>query len=150
MNQNNNLTQQYQESQILNASPTERIVLCYDAAIRFLIHARAAIQANKIEERCNKVQKAHDVVCYLQDTLDHERGGEIAAQLSKYYTYLTMRMVDINMHNSIEITDELIGLLKTMRMSWVKIDEGQKVEAESPATESSAEEKPRLAVNSNV
>lgn len=152
MNSNNKMAQQYQESQILNASPTERVVLCYDGAIKFLLHAKAAMAAGNIEERYKKVQKAYDVVCYLQDTLDYEKGGKISEQLSKYYTYLLGRMVDINVEQDVEILDEVVKLLKTMRQSWVKIAEDQKQTEDAANDLTGKDEKtpPVLAVNSSV
>lgn len=151
MTYNKNLSQQqYKESQILNASPVERIVLCYDGAIKALMHAKAAIAEKKIETRCNQVQKAHDIVCYLQETLDHEKGGEISGHLSRYYSYLLHRMVEINLHNSIEIADEIIDLLKTMRLSWVKIAEDQQLGTSDAKSAIKDEEPAPMAVNSSV
>ena len=129
----NNAAKHYWERQIMNASPVERIILSYDGAIKFLLKGRKAIEDGNIQERFNNVQRASDVINYLAATLDLEKGGEIAVNLARFYNYLISRLVTVHIKNDVSIIDEVIGHLKEMRASWVKISNG---EAESIAKDS--------------
>lgn len=121
---NHNAAKHYWEQQILNASPAERIVLLYDGAIRFLLSAKQAIEAGDIQSRFNNNQRAGDIIMYLFETLDLERGGEVAGNLSRIYQYMLNRLVQIDLKNDTEVVDEVVGQLRTLRESWVKIANG--------------------------
>jgi flagellar protein FliS len=124
---NQNAAKHYREQQILNASPTERIVLCYNGAIKFLVQARQAIEAGNIQERFNNNKKACDLIMYLQDTLDMEQGGEIALNLQRLYGYMLRRLVDVDMNNSTDAIDDVVEKLRTLNVSWMKIANGDVV-----------------------
>ncbi|HAG52942.1 MAG TPA: flagellar export chaperone FliS [Alphaproteobacteria bacterium] len=115
----------YRQQQILNSSPAERVVLLYDGAIRFMMITRQAIEANDIQKRFDNSQKARNVVQHLLETLDMEKGGEIAENLSNIYNYLLRQFLDVD-KNSIEAVDEILKHLKILRASWAKIAMGEK------------------------
>jgi len=106
---NRNAAQHYQEQQILNATPAERIVLLYNGAIKFLMQARQAIDENNIQERFNNNKRASDIIFYLQDTVDMEKGGEIAQNLYRIYGYMLRRLIDVDMKNDQEAIDDVIA-----------------------------------------
>ena len=94
------------------------IVMLYDGAIGQLAHAKAAILSGAIEERWRHVRKAAAIVEGLQGCLDHAAGGEIAALLDRFYDYVGMRLVQIDLRNDPAICDELAARLGEMRASW--------------------------------
>ena len=125
MNQYKNAAKEYLERQVHNASPAERVVLTYDGAIRFLMNARRAIEQNNIEARFINCKKATDIITYLMETLDMEQGGEISQNLSRIYSYMLRRLVDVNIKNAVEPIDEVIAQLRQLRSSWEKIARGE-------------------------
>ncbi len=122
---NRNAAQHYQEQQILNATPAERIVLLYNGAIKFLMQARQAIDENNIQERFNNNKRASDIIFYLQDTVDMEKGGEIAQNLYRIYGYMLRRLIDVDMKNDQEAIDDVIAKLQELNASWRKIASGE-------------------------
>ena len=116
--------QNYKEQQILNASPAERIVLLYNGAIKFLIHAKAAIEAGNVQERYNNNKRATEIIMYLQSTLDMEKGKEIASNLYRIYSYMLNRLIDVDVKNNAEAAEDVIGKLKELNASWMKIAQG--------------------------
>lgn len=101
--------------------PAERVVLAYDAAIRFVREARAAIGRGDIEGRFRAGEKARSVIRILDGALDHERGDRIAADLTRLYTYLERRLTELNIKNDPEIADEITSLLRTLREGWARL-----------------------------
>jgi flagellar protein FliS len=120
-----NAADHYRQQQILNASPAERVVLLYDGAIRFMMIARKAIEDSQIQVRYDNAVKARNIISHLQETLDMEKGGEIATNLDNIYTYLLAQFPEVD-KNNIEAVDEILKHLKILRESWAKIAMGEK------------------------
>jgi flagellar protein FliS len=108
------------------------VVLLYDGAIRHIAQARAAIAEAAVERRWQHVARATAIVDGLQQCLDHARGGEIAGMLDRLYTYVALRLQDINLRNDPRACDELVGLLRTLRASWAELAERGAGAAPSP------------------
>ena len=119
-----NAAQHYLEKQIVNASPAERIVLCYDGAIKFLTFAKRAIEEKNIQERYNNNKRACDIIAYLQETLNVEQGGEVGNNLYRLYGHMLARLVAVDMHNDVTAIDEVITMLRELNVSWKKISSG--------------------------
>jgi flagellar protein FliS len=116
-------------------APARQIVLLYDGAIRHIKEARGAIGRHAIQERYTAVNKAAAIVDALHACLDRERGGEIAQNLDRLYTYFSMRLQQINLKDDIQICDELVARLGELRASWAQIaDRGAAAESGDPAT----------------
>lgn len=124
MNQHKNAAKEYLERQVQNASPAERVVLAYDGAIRFLLAARRAIEEKNIEARFINNKKASDLISYLLETLDMEKGGTIAENLRRIYFYMLRRLVEADVKNSVEAVDDVLAQLKKLRSSWEKLARG--------------------------
>ncbi|MBA44790.1 MAG: flagellar export chaperone FliS [Magnetococcales bacterium] len=124
MNEPKNAAKEYLERQVQSASPVERVVLAYDGAIRFLLAARRAIDEGNIEVRFKNNKKAADIISYLMETLDMEQGGEVAERLQRLYFYMLRKLVEVDVKNSTEAIDDVIGHLKKLRASWEQLSRG--------------------------
>lgn len=121
---NKNAAQHYKEQQILNATPAERIVLLYNGAIKFLLHAKQSIEEEDVQGRFNNNKRASDIIFYLQDTLEVEKGGEVGQNLYRIYGYMLRRLIEVDMKNDLEAIDDVIGKLRELNVSWQKIASG--------------------------
>ena len=121
----NQAGQTYKEQQILSASPAERIVLLYNGAIKFLLLCKASIAESNVQERYNNNKRAIEIINYLQSTLDMEKGGEIASNLYRIYSYMLRRLVDVDMRNDVDAIEDVVAKLKELNTSWVKIASGE-------------------------
>jgi flagellar protein FliS len=54
----------------------------------------------------------------LRVALDHERGGEIAANLARLYDYIIRRLTEGNLRNDAALLDEAVELLNEIRGGW--------------------------------
>ena len=54
----------------------------------------------------------------LRSCLDHERGGEIAANLGALYEYMTRRLTEATLRNDTRPLDEVADLLDEIRSGW--------------------------------
>lgn len=87
----------YREMEILSASPGRLVVMMFDHLMVQFERARIAMERQDIELQTTSICKARAIVSELLATLDFEKGGEIAAQLSALYTFMLSEMVDIGM-----------------------------------------------------
>jgi len=118
--------------------PLQQIVLLYDGAIRRLKEARQAIAARRVRDRLVAVNKAAAIIEALQAALDHERGGEIAANLDRIYTHISLRLHQINLLDDPAICDELIARLGELRTSWAELAGGGRAPGPAPIADASA------------
>ena len=102
-------------------APARQIVLLYDGAIRRIKEARQAIERRAINERYVAIGKAAAIIDALQGCLDHERGGEIADNLDRLYTYFSLRLQRVNLNDDVTICDELVLRLSELRTSWAEL-----------------------------
>lgn len=102
---------------------TKQIVMLYDGIIRFLQHAKEAIQQNRIEDRYHMLTRATEVLMGLQACLDFENGGQIARVLYNFYSNIDSQIFAIHRTNSAEACDNVIAELRKMRDVWHEIDE---------------------------
>jgi flagellar protein FliS len=109
---------QYQTQQIMTASPAMLVFMLFEKAIGCLKEAIKAIEDNEIEARWRANGRAMEIISHLQLTLDTDKGGEIAANLDRLYSYMLTRLPKVDIRNDSQAAREVIGLLEPLRESW--------------------------------
>lgn len=136
----NAYTQQYQQNQILTASPERILVMLYDGAIRFTRQAIIGIETGNRVQKLEGISRAMAIITEFANTLDHSIGGEIAANLDALYAFMNNELSKANLKNDINKLRVVEGLLVDLRGTWVEaIDVASKekvVQSEQPATAS--------------
>jgi flagellar protein FliS len=109
---------QYFRTQVRSSAPLELVVLLYDAALRSTAVAREAMLTENIPARRTALSKAMAIVNELQSVLDMERGGSIASELDRLYTWINGRLVDAVVKQDAKPIDEVRRVLETLRSAW--------------------------------
>lgn len=130
-----NKYQAYRQTQAETAAPGELVVMLYRGAARFVGSAVEAIEARNVPLAHNNLVRAQAVISELLETLDLERGGEIAGNLMQIYDYMNRRLVDANLRKDAAPAREIESLLRELLPAW-----------EQAARETSAQPARRLAV----
>jgi flagellar protein FliS len=102
----------------MSASPAKLVAMLYDRAISLLTDAIGGIEAGDAERRWRANKKATEVICHLWETLDMERGGEVAANLHQLYGFMLKRLLVVDIENNAAAAREVIQLLEPLRRSW--------------------------------
>ena len=129
---------QYQEVEIKTSTPTELVVLLYDASLANLQEARNYIREGSIADRVRCLNKVMAILTELQATLNFEAGGEIAMALDQLYAYIKDRVFQANLHQDPEPLSEVSKLMDGLREAWVEV---ARSERHARATESTAQSK---------
>jgi len=116
----------YQTQAVFTASPGQLVLMLYDGALRFLGHARDALQApedspRRIEIINNNLIKAQNILAELKGNLNHEIGGDHAANLDRLYEYYIRRLLEANMKKKVEPVIEVESLVRQLRDGWAEM-----------------------------
>lgn len=111
----------YKRTDVLSRSPLEIVVLLYDGAIRFLGEADAAAHRKDRPSRTRAVARAQAIIGELHGTLDMEKGGQVASDLDRLYSYMTSRLLDATSRTDDGAIAEVRRLLTSMREAWARI-----------------------------
>src|SRR5262245_1087148 len=112
---------QYLRTQVRSSAPLELVVMLYDAALRSTATARDAMLTRDIPARRVALSKAMAIVSELQGALDMERGGTIAAELDRLYTWINSRLLDAIVNQDAKPIEEARRVLETLRGAWQQI-----------------------------
>lgn len=109
---------QYREMQILSASPARLTVILFEHLEVLLRRTQTAIRNDQIEQRVENLGKAREILCELLSTLDIDRGGEIAIDLSMLYGFLLSELVDVGIRRDVVRLGRLIGIVNTLSSAF--------------------------------
>jgi flagellar protein FliS len=113
--------QTYRRIESESRSPLELVVMLYDGALRFLGEGAEAAARGDIRARSHAISRALAIITELQNTLDLEKGGDVADQLDDLYTYITSRLIDVALKKDETAIDEVRRLLTPIRDAWGQI-----------------------------
>ena len=110
----------YRTQAATTASPSQLVLMLFDGALSEVARAGVALRAPRVD-----VQDVHDclsraqaIVTELSLTLDHDRGGEVAANLASLYTFCNERLVEANVRKSPEHLSDVTDVIGGLRDAW--------------------------------
>ncbi len=124
---------EYREAAVRSASPTGLIIMLYEWAIEDLRRIAAAIEENDIQRRTDECHHFLEVLNQLQGSLDMERGGDVAANLDRYYAIVRSRLIDAELKNSKQTVDALLNQFLSLHQAWVEVERTAAEHGPTPA-----------------
>ncbi|MDU2734388.1 MAG: flagellar export chaperone FliS [Mixta calida] len=110
------------ESAVMSASPHQLVVMLFDGALSAMKKAAILMEQGDIPGKGLALSKAINIITNgLRAGLNHEAGGEIAANLDDLYDYMTRRLLQANLHNDIDAIEEVERLLTNIADAWKEI-----------------------------
>ncbi len=119
------MMQQYNRSRILTASPAELTLLLYDGAIKFCNLAIVAIEKKDIPAAHTNIVKVEKIIEEFRSTLN--RDYPVSEDFDRVYCYLLRRLQDANVKKDIDIINEILEHLRSMRDTWKQVMQQTKV-----------------------
>lgn len=110
----------YRNNEILTASPAQLLIMFYDGALKFIARAEMALEAKNMEAKGTAINKAIAILAELSATLDHEVGGEIAANLEGLYDFMIRELSQFNLKNDPSKLPAVVNMLSGLRETWVQ------------------------------
>lgn len=103
------------------ADPHKLIIMLMDGAIERIRAARGCIERGDRVEKAKLIHRTIAIIGELRGSLDLAAGGQIAANLSELYDYMSRRLLAATLENNIPMLDEVGKLLHDIRSAWVEI-----------------------------
>lgn len=114
---------QYQQNQIYTATPEQILLMLYDGAIRFTRQAMMAEENGKQVQKLERISKVMAIIIEFSNTLNHDVGGQIAADLDGLYQFMIRELNAARKDETGEKLKNVERLLVDLRQTW-----GQAVE----------------------
>lgn len=109
---------QYQHNQVMTASQEQILIMLYDGAIKFCRQAIAAEEAGDMAEKLGRIAKVYAIITEFSNSLNHEIGGEIAADLDGLYHFMLRELTKARKNTSGEYLRSVEKLLVDLRLTW--------------------------------
>lgn len=113
---------QYQQvnttSQVADATPHRLIQMLMEGGLSRIAQARGALSREQLSLKGELIGKAIAIVGGLRESLDLQKGGEIAENLDRLYQYMISRLVEANVRNEEAPLLEVADLLRNVKESW--------------------------------
>lgn len=110
-------------SQLVDASPHRLIQMLMEGLLARINSAKGAIIQKDIEAKNLYINKAIGIVGGLHESLDMEKGGEIAQNLYNLYAYMSSQLLKASIENSTDILDEVATLMREVKSGWDGIEQ---------------------------
>lgn len=107
------------ETGIAGATPEMLIVMLYDGVLRSIAIAKVKMEAGDQQAKGQAISKAIGIIDQgLRGSLDTAAGGELGANLSDLYEYMTHRLLLANLRNDLSMLDEVADLMRSLKTAW--------------------------------
>lgn len=123
MSQTQTMQVENQDQETADLTGTRLVILMYDGAIGALNKALAAFEAGDLETRCEAINMVMDILVQLDEALDLEQGGHVAANLDNLYRFMITRLARANLTNKPQPARDVLSLMEPLYDSWRKLDE---------------------------
>lgn len=120
--------QKYKTTQVQSASKEKILLMLYEGAIKFMKLALKAIDEKDIAGRGLNIGRAFDIVNELNNTLNHEVGGEVAASLEQLYMFVNDQLTKSNATGQRKPLEDALKVFETLYSGWVEAIEKMKRE----------------------
>lgn len=110
--------QKYKQTQVVSASREKLLLMMYEGAIKFTKLAIKGAEEKNVVERCTNMGRAYDIVMELNNTLDHNVGGEIARNLEQLYMFITDSYTKANLTGDSKPLKDALKILETLHEGW--------------------------------
>jgi len=113
---------QYREAAVRGASPVQLVIYLYEQAIEDVRRAIVATEKGQIEARTQAINHALKVIGHLEGTIDMERGGEVAANLFRFYAAIRKGLVEAQVRQSSRILQQQVSQLALVHEAWLEVE----------------------------
>jgi len=105
-------------SEVEGADPHRLIQMLMEGALTRMSQAKGMIDEKNYEGKAKLLGRVMEIIATLQSSLDHEKGGDISANLDRLYDYMNRRLLEASSLNDVSMVDEVMSLLLEIKAGW--------------------------------
>jgi flagellar secretion chaperone FliS len=113
---------------VVDASPARLVQIMFEHIVADLATAQGCIEriennlpVNETVAKGKSLGSAIRLINQLNNTLDMERGREIAGNLRNLYLYMLDRLTFANVTNNAQVVAEVSALVRTLKTGWDQV-----------------------------
>lgn len=110
--------QVHAHSSVQDVTPHRIIQLLMEGVLEKMSKAKGYLERGQIEEKVNHIEWALSIIDGLRQSLDMEKGGDLARNLDELYDYMQRRLIEANMSNDAGIIEEVSSLMLEVKSAW--------------------------------
>ncbi len=99
-------------------SPHRLIQMLMEGFLARINSAKGAMMHGDMEAKSMYISKAIGIIGGLNEALNLEQGGELAANLRQLYEYMNTRLLIASRENSEDKLNEVSSLMKEIKEAW--------------------------------
>ena len=112
----------YQQNSVAVESPAKLVEMLYEGILRFASMAKRCIDSQDIEKKIYYINRTTDIFVELLNSLDYEKGGQVAHYLTGLYTHQIKLLTPANMENNKDKIDIVIKVVKGLLEAWKEVN----------------------------
>jgi flagellar protein FliS len=109
---------EYKAVNLGSASKEELVVMLYEAAVRYQVYARGALEKGAIADARAHLRRVRDIFAELTVALDHEVAPELSANLARLYTWLIAELGRAGLERSTARIDDTLAVTQNLLDGW--------------------------------
>lgn len=109
----------YKSNSVNYASKEQLLLMLVEGAVKFTKVGRQAIVDRDVQKAHNSLVRVQDIFVELMSTLDRS-AGDWAEKLFSVYAYIKDKLFEANIKKSVEIIDEILPLIESIRDTWTE------------------------------
>jgi flagellar protein FliS len=121
---------------VADTDPHALVLTVMDATLARIGAVRACIERKETRRMASLLHSSVILIAELRGSLDLQKGGPLAQNLSDLYEYMTRRLMLANLNSDPAPVAEVMSLLGEIRSAWVAI--GPQVRQQTPTRVTSA------------
>lgn len=112
---------QYKQAQVKTANKGKLVVMLYHGCIKFLRLAKKNIKKENIDDANNYIIRSQDIIRELMNTLDMEKGEDVAGNLYQLYDFMIRKLIEANVDKDTEKIEVVEDMMLELLDSWKQI-----------------------------
>jgi flagellar secretion chaperone FliS len=126
----------YQSVQVTTVDRGRLLLMMYEGAIKFLRQANVGLETKDIPKFCRYLSKSQAIIAELMNTLDYEKGGQIAKDLYRLYDFMMFYLTEANLYRDPVRIEKVIELINTIYSAYKEIIEQEEAKRYQDNTDS--------------
>lgn len=106
---------------VAGADPHALVLTLFDATLERISAARTCMEKGDIRRKAALLHSSVVLIAELRGSLDMQKGGPLAQNLSDLYEYMARRLIHANLNGDIPAVTEVLSLLGEIRGAWAAI-----------------------------
>ena len=103
------------------ATPHQLTKMLFSGVLRALAIAETAMKQKQFQLKGEQLARAINIIEGLDDSLDMEKGGELAENLGGLYQYMVQELYKSSFRNDPVMVHEVSSLLRDISSAWDQI-----------------------------